>query len=195
MNNGLEAIVLRVGNLTGRYIDGVFQKNINDNMFYNMLKCMLTIGVIPNNILDMELELTPVDLCADAICKIASYKESNKKVYHLCNNNTISLGSVMETIEALGYKMTHLEIDDFIEQINSIKSLSSDSTALLLVNDYNYEKFLDKNYNVSISCKITNNYLQKVGFEWPIVDEDYIIKIMKHIEYVGFIKQLALTEN
>jgi fengycin family lipopeptide synthetase D len=91
VNNGLNATIFRVGNLTGRYSDGVFQKNIKDNAFYNMLKLILSSKIIPESFIDKTLEFTPVDLCASAISKLIFGVDSDYRVFHLFNNNYITI--------------------------------------------------------------------------------------------------------
>ncbi|MEG1363921.1 MAG: SDR family oxidoreductase, partial [Clostridia bacterium] len=51
----LNAKIMRMGNLTGRYSDGKFQPNVEDNAFANRLKTIIELGVIPQNILDFYL--------------------------------------------------------------------------------------------------------------------------------------------
>ncbi len=66
----LDAQIVRIGNITNRYSDGMFQKNIKDNAFVRRLKSFIEIGAFPQKkLLKHALEFTPVDLCADAIIK------------------------------------------------------------------------------------------------------------------------------
>ena len=54
--NGLNATIYRIGDLSGRYSDGVFQKNIEENSIYLRLKSILEIGAISDALKDLELE-------------------------------------------------------------------------------------------------------------------------------------------
>lgn len=39
---GIPVTIYRIGNLTGRYTDGKFQKNIRENYFYNEIQFYVT---------------------------------------------------------------------------------------------------------------------------------------------------------
>ena len=67
-DKGLSYNIYRVGNLTARNSDGVFQKNKDENAFYNILKFIALNKSIPKDMMDQSLEFTPVDLCAEANC-------------------------------------------------------------------------------------------------------------------------------
>lgn len=69
VSNGLDAQLLRIGNITNRYSDGKFQININDNAFARRIKSFVEIGAFPKYMLTHAIELTPVDVCADAVLK------------------------------------------------------------------------------------------------------------------------------
>ena len=49
---GLEACILRMGNLTSRFSEGKFQQNHFENAFVNRFKSILQIGFAPNYLLD-----------------------------------------------------------------------------------------------------------------------------------------------
>ena len=70
---GLEACILRMGNLTSRFSEGKFQQNHFENAFVNRLKSFLQIGVFPKDLLHLYCEFTPIDYCGDAIINIASH--------------------------------------------------------------------------------------------------------------------------
>src|SRR5699024_8630140 len=68
-NNGLIANIYRIGNLTNRFSDCKFQYNSNENSSINKLKSIKNLGILPVGMKDYQLELTPVDVCANAITK------------------------------------------------------------------------------------------------------------------------------
>ena len=77
MATGLEAQILRLGNITNRSSDGKFQINSDENAFLSRLKSFIKIGLVPENLLQTNLEFTPVDDCAKAIILIM--QNYNKK--------------------------------------------------------------------------------------------------------------------
>ena len=83
--NGLNAQILRLGNITNRYSDGLFQLNVEDNAFAKRIKSFIEIGAFPKYLLKHAIELSPVDLCADAIVKLAKHS-SDCNVIHIYKN-------------------------------------------------------------------------------------------------------------
>lgn len=60
IKSGLNAQILRMGNITNRYSDGVFQQNVEENAFAKRLKSFIELGMFPQYLLDHAIELGPV---------------------------------------------------------------------------------------------------------------------------------------
>lgn len=73
MLEGLDAKVIRVGNLTNRVSDYKFQLNYEQNAFLTRMKAVLEFGLFPDYMLPLYAEFSPVDLTAEGIVKIAQY--------------------------------------------------------------------------------------------------------------------------
>ncbi len=187
IDQGLDACVLRVGNMTNRYSDGKFQINVSENAFINRIKSVLKLGVIQKKIAKHELEFTPVDSCAKAIIKIM---ESNPKftVFHLYNNNLIGIKKVLEILNTLGEEIRFVSDDEFKEKINlALKDPILKNDISGIITDLDENKLLNLINYIIPNCDFTNKYLQKIGFKWPKIDETYI---KKYIEYFKNIKYI-----
>ena len=66
---GLDAKIMRLGNLMSRTTDGAFQMNFNTNNFFRTLWAFAELECIPFSILTDEEEISPVDEVADVIIK------------------------------------------------------------------------------------------------------------------------------
>lgn len=60
MLDGLQANIIRVGNLTNRYSDGKFQKNYMENAFVKRVKAVLEFGAIPDYLMPLYSEFSPI---------------------------------------------------------------------------------------------------------------------------------------
>ena len=89
ISKGLNATILRMGDLTGRYSDGIFQENIQENSIYLRLKSIIEIGCIPKSIENNLLEFTPIDYAAKAVVKIVCSENSNNRIFHVYNPNML----------------------------------------------------------------------------------------------------------
>ena len=81
---GLPVRVYRMGNLTGRVSDGLFQKNISENAFYRSIKLMRAVGYVPS--LEWGVDITPVDFAARVIVDTLLDDDQDTVVRHVCNN-------------------------------------------------------------------------------------------------------------
>lgn len=183
MLEGLNSYILRVGNLMPRFEDGVFQENYDQNAYLNRLTAFLKLGCIPNNIYNAYLEFTPIDYCANAIIDIIEHPNNNNKIFHLFNHNHLDLKKLLEFLNVLNYTIDVIDENKFKNIIKDI--LNNDSKKAIINNLINdFEKDLSLNYesNIKIKSEFTIKYLEKLGFNWPNIDLNYIEYILKLIE-------------
>lgn len=179
---GLSASIFRVGNLTSRYEDGGFQQNFEANAFYNILMIILKYHTLPNTMVDEFLEFTPVDYCAKAIFKLIYNVQTSRYVFHLFNDNYIRAFELLQIFEKLGFNTTILSGNDFKQKIVALSNQNPEENILKgIVND------LDDSYGLSFSSTVnqknlhTNSCLEKLNFEWPLITESYIQKIINYL--------------
>ncbi|MCX7708612.1 MAG: amino acid adenylation domain-containing protein [Clostridia bacterium] len=196
IRNGLDAAVFRVGNLTGRYADGHFQKNIQENRFYNLLRSILGIGTISTEMLEGNVEFTPVDYCSKAIVKLAGLSEIRNKVFHLFNDKVLTVGELNRMFESVGMKLNILDENSFKNYIYSI-SADKEKNELLdgMINDLNFGYNGGQKPSIKLSSSITNEYLKQLEFEWPEINREYIRKILEHMrerDFLSFSYKVAM---
>lgn len=177
----LNAVIFRVGNLTGRYKDGKFQKNIEENAFYNILLLILKYSMIPESMLNQYLEFTPVDLCSKAMINLLWHTNKAKRVYHIFNQNYIRTDELVHLLNNEGFNIKVKNSKDFNSEImNKVKENSNMLKGM--VNDLDSENGLSFNLSIDQRNENTNKYLKDLNFEWPKIEQEYIHKIIKHIK-------------
>ncbi|WP_113675355.1 non-ribosomal peptide synthetase [Vallitalea guaymasensis] len=175
IENGLDASIIRVGNLTQRISDGKFQINKEDNGFYGRLRELLMLKKVPKEFLNQKVEMTPVDQCSNAIIKIIKSKPEYTGIYHVFNPNKVKVIAVLHIIEKMGYKILPASMDNITTLISHSKIKLKH---LLSINNKN----TPVSKNIAVDNNLTTNYLEKVGFTWDKIDEDYLRAIIKNIE-------------
>lgn len=90
MGKGLKANILRMGNLSNRLCDGIFQKNYESNAFLKRIKAFLELGMFPDYIMDMYTEFTPIDEAARAVMIIVQHFSTEQTVFHINNTKVVS---------------------------------------------------------------------------------------------------------
>ena len=172
----LDACIIRVGNLTARFCDGKFQKNMAENAFLNRIKTFKEIGVVPSNIIDLDVEFSPVDFVADAVVIMSKIKE-NGLIYHIYNSNHIKLKEILKIVKAFGIKIKTVESEKMTSIIkNSIVNPVTQNKVFGIIQDLDEKKELKYESNIIIKGEKTNHILSIFNFNWPMINKDYIYK-------------------
>ncbi|MGI5970973.1 MAG: amino acid adenylation domain-containing protein [Oscillospiraceae bacterium] len=148
---GLVYKIFRVGRLVGRDSDGVFMKNPETNAFWLLVRGLLTVGAIPESIAEMPVDLTPVDICAEAILTLS---ESPSSVFHIMSPYPLALREVFPSLPVLP--------DSSFD--SRVRASDPDKTASLV----NYlNSFRRMRSCVKVSAEETVRLLGRTGFSWP----------------------------
>ena len=118
--DGLDAYILRMGNLMPRYKDGVFQENVLENAYINRLISFIKLGAIPEYIKDAYLEFTPIDTASTAIIKLITHKNQNNRVFHLYNHNHVYLKQFFKYLKNIDINMEIIDEELFKSKIKKI---------------------------------------------------------------------------
>lgn len=184
---GLDAQIVRIGNITNRYSDGMFQRNANENAFAKRLQTFINMGVFPDYSLEHEIELTPVDLCADAILKIAEHS-SNFNVFHIYNTKLLPVKLLLDTLYEQGYKLLPVSSTEMNNIINELlKDDSKKDIISGIIHDLDKDKKLIYTSRITLNCDFTEKYLENIGFVWKPIDKNYLIKYINYFKKTNFI--------
>lgn len=174
-NKGLKANVYRIGNLTWRFSDGVYQKNVLSNGFFMRMKNILDLGKYPTSFKNMKVEMTPVDIAANFIVTlIIMNKTSINEVYHIYNQNFVNFMDVIEALNIFGNNIEEINDDDFMELLKQY-----DSRENVLLNDIVSSM---GTIEVKLGNEYTVNMLKKFGKKWPIISKEYIQNMLYYIK-------------
>lgn len=185
--DGLDAQILRMGNITNRKSDGLFQQNVEENAFAKRLKSFIEIGAFPEYLLQHAIELGPVDLCAEATIKILQ-NNSKCNVFHIYNPKLLPIKELIKTFNELGIKISGVS-DEQMSKI-LIEILNDDYKKEILsgiIHDIDSNKHLVYTSDVKVKYDFTEKYLEKIGFRWSTIDKEYILKYMDYFRKIGFI--------
>lgn len=182
----LKATIIRLGNITSRYIDGKFQINVSENAFLNRLIAFINLKYLPDYLIDGYLEFSPVDFVAEAISKIVNH-DFPYTVFHLYNNRHVSLVDVLKYLKDYGIEIDAVDNKKFLETIAEV--LKNNQNILSgIINDFDENKMLVYKSNVTLNNDFTNKFLSKIGFAWPEITEDYIVKYLDYLKDINYLK-------
>lgn len=186
--DGLDAKIVRVGNLTNRQSDFKFQPNYRENAFLTRVKAALDLGLFPDYLLPLYSEFSPIDATADGVVKIAQYAEK-QNVFHLNSNKPIYFDKLLDVLHKLNIRMKTVSGKEFN---NTLQQLAKASKT-----EYIYEAFqndMDENgqfvydSNIRIINEFTVWFMKKAGFEWKQTDFDYIKGYIEYFRGLGYLE-------
>ena len=184
INRGLDAVILRAGNLMGRNSDGEFQINFETNAFMRSLWAYIQLGQCPYTILEQPVEFSPIDSVADAVITLAGV-DSRFSIFHLNNNHTVTFGDILSVIQRYGFDVENVPQERFDRTLAEASKHGEDSrTVLSLVAYANKEG--DNLKMVEADNRFTTNALFRLGFKWPIVDDAYLEKQLRSLDTLAF---------
>ena len=179
--NDVDCYIIRVGNLMNRFSDYKFQPNIDENAFITRLSSFMNLGFLPQYLSNEHLEFTPVDLCADGIVKIVNNSNATNRIFHLYNQNHVSIKRFVKTLEEYK-KISFVSNKEFLSILNeAINSNNSDKLLSGIIKDLDNNKKLVYRSNIKVSNDFTNNYLSKLNFKWPKINDTYLENFIKYI--------------
>lgn len=182
LKNGLKVVVFRLGNITARSTDFVFQENYSENAFLNRLLSLIKLEIFPKSLLNFKFDLSPVDSCSNKIVALSKYFDSYGKIFHIANNNTLSFAQILEWLKEYGYVINILEDNEFIQKISNYENKDD---LMGIINDLNNNILEDKNY-IDVDSTYSLNVLNNHDMYWIKPSKEY---------FYNFINKYLNKEN
>lgn len=190
MKDGLHANIMRMGNLTNRFSDGVFQKNYESNAFLKRMKAILKMGIFPDYLNDLYLEFTPVDEAADALMRIIRYFNTKQTVFHINSNKVIYINELLVYLNQLGYHMSMVDGREFTKVLREMGEQNDGKFVFeTFINDLDTNDRLIYDSNIRIENEFTVEYLRQLGFEWNDMGFGYLEKYIKYFQRIGYLEE------
>ncbi len=188
MLDGLNAKVIRVGNLTNRASDYKFQPNYTSNAFLTRVKAILEFSLFPNYLIPLYAEFSPIDKTAEGIVKIAQYADK-QCVFHLNSDKVIHFNRFLEVVHELGIPMKVVSGAEFNCALQeTMKQSNTEYIFEAFQNDMDEQGRLVYDSNIRIENKFTLWFLRKVGFEWNETDIKYISGYIDYFRKIGYLE-------
>ncbi|MDE6252489.1 MAG: amino acid adenylation domain-containing protein [Lachnospiraceae bacterium] len=181
---GLDARIIRVGNLMSRKSDGEFQINFVTNGFMRTLNAYNTLGQFPMGAMHEPAEFSPIDSTAAAIITIAS-GENDFTVFHAYNSHKIYMSDVIYAMNAYGFDIKIVSDEEFEHTLKSAAEQDNKSDAVLGLIAYASDDE-NKRYEIMSDNRFTVEGLYRLGYKWPITDDAYLENAIKALDTLGF---------
>ncbi|GAA0409209.1 amino acid adenylation domain-containing protein [Paenibacillus motobuensis] len=179
---GVAASVYRVGNLSCYSTTGVFQKNIDNNAFYRMLKAMLLLGKAPR--VHWQVDFTPVNYAGASISALALQEKSSGRLFHICNPVQISYIDMVDHLREYGYYIDLLEWRDYEAWLldpNQPKEQAGMELAMAQL-----EGDGAKNSIYRFACPQTNEFLAGTSVVCHEPDREFFQRMIDYAVRIGY---------
>lgn len=161
VNDGLDAQIMRLGNLTSAYSGALNMTNLTTNRFSIMMHELLKISSIGEYFGKTSVDLSFIDITARHVVKIAA-SQAQSIIYHIYSPHTRTMQSVLENA-----KQTQMNIisDEEFEQMllnngmHEVIGLSSGDTTQV---------------PAQIESEMTQHVIAQLGDGWPHVTSQWL---------------------
>ena len=190
MAEGLQANIMRMGNLTNRLSDGVFQRNHESNAFGKRVKAVLEMGIIPDYLMSQYVEFTAIDEAASAVMTIARHFSTEQTVFHINSTKVVYLNRLLGCFNVLGYPLKVVIGAEFTNALRqTAKQSGMEHIFETFINDMDENDHLNYDSNIRIENAFTEQYLNQLGFYWSEIGLDYLRKYVEYFKKIEYLKQ------
>lgn len=162
--DGLKANIYRIGNLTWRMSDGMFQKNAEDNGFIGRARGLFKAKLYSAEIAEFPMDFTAVDECANAYVKLVLHNKVNN-IYHLYNPHLFTIEKLADKLLFSCKRVPKEIFDKFLRE-----KIQDKDVAVLSF----YSSIAANSRNVPMKNDYTVGVLEGLGFKWSKINFHYL---------------------
>ncbi len=181
---GMRGKILRMGNLMGRTNDGEFQINFQTNGFMRQIKGYKKLGCFPVDNLDAPVEFSPIDCCAKA-CLLLVGTPDEFTVFNVNNCHIIHMANIIKVLNSLEMNVNIVNEDEFkhrfMDMLADDNSNQDISGLIAYMNNAGESRRMIESDN-----HFTVKALYRLGFDWPIIDLNYVKNAIEAVSSLGF---------
>jgi len=182
---GLNAKIMRVGNLAARSTDGEFQANFATNSFMGRIKVYNMLGCCPYGMRNKKVEFSPINEVAHAIVLLSSTPRECT-VFHPYNIHGQFLGDVLTGLASVGDGVRFVEQEEFEQIMSAAKDDPVKAKSMSSLLAYQDMAHGQKTADVMRDNDYTTQVLYRLGFAWSPTSWDYVERMLTAISSLGF---------
>lgn len=192
IREGVQPTIFRAGNLVGHSETGLFQRNLESNAFYRMLKGMMLLGVTHGE--QREVDLTPVDYAARAIIEYGLRSGMAGRTLPICNPKTTRMGLMVQDLREMGYAIRAMEVADYREWIMELNRTGQQQEAVQLVlADLMEAGEGAEGETLSLGGSGACELLEKAGVRCPEPDRVLVRRLVEYAVEAGYFPAAGMT--
>ena len=183
--HGLDAKIMRVGNLAARSTDGEFQANFSTNSFMGRIRVFNMLGCCSYAMAASKVEFSPINEVSRAIVSLATAPKECT-VFHPYNNHVQFLGDVLKGLSSVGEGVRFVELEEFNETMNRAKDDPQKASQLASLLAYADAAHGQRVTDVTRNNDYTTQVLLRLGSSFSPTSWDYVERMLTAIGGFGF---------
>lgn len=186
---GLQVSIFRLGNIVGRETDGVFQQNIETNLFYSLMKGIVLVGKMsPSFLSEAKLELIPIDVCSQFVVQLMLQKELQGATFHLTNPHGISIQELCQFINHSGGSIEMIDEQAFYDYVHQVVAKQDfQQEVSWIINAMRGKNDADEDDRaMEYDATFTLSVLEKLGFVWPELEHGFMDRLFRYCEEIEY---------
>ncbi|WP_082087908.1 non-ribosomal peptide synthetase family protein [Domibacillus indicus] len=184
--NGLPVTIVRPGNISCQHKTGIFQKNIDANAVYRMIKSFILLGKAPD--VQANMDFTMVDYASKAIRGIVTDDQAVGGIFHICNPHSLPYTALISSLASYGYQVDLLPPAEFESWLYSDERKSREGVELAIAG---LEGDGAKNSPITYACPQTTKAAGAKGIVCPEPDEAFIHRLLDYAVNAGYLPRPA----
>ena len=184
----LKAKIMRAGNLSPRAEDGEFQVNLNANASMGRLKAFKMLGACPFQLLEGQMEFSPIDQSARAMVLLSRTPLENC-VFNVSNNHLIPMDDILVRLEKIdGKPLEYVESSEFARRVEEANADPAKTRIMAPLVAYQQSAAEAEGVETVPSTAYTMQVLHRLGFRWDHTSSDYldlIFEMLRTLQYFG----------
>ncbi|MCL2426256.1 MAG: amino acid adenylation domain-containing protein [Oscillospiraceae bacterium] len=173
-----KGIIIRTGAIQGRHRDAKETMSFEHNRILNHLQTIVQLRSIPRSFLSESMQIDTVDNIAEGVVVLAENYATNANVFHLVNEDKISISEIIAAFDQCGYK---IDIHDDATELDKVYGENVEKFYDLLVVSINNE-----HYPAEVKNEFTKHFISALGYEVHKVDIEYMVRLIKSLDEYGF---------
>ena len=182
---GLDAKIMRVGNLAARSTDGEFQANFSTNSFMGRIRVFNMLGCCPYSMRSKRVEFSPINEVSRAIVLLAT-TPAECTVFHPYNIHGQFMGDVLQGLSSVGTAIRFVEQEEFEAAMDEAKNNPQKARQLASLLAYQGGAHGQKTTDVARDNEYTTQVLYRLGFAFSPTSWDYVEQMLATIGGFGF---------
>ncbi len=183
--HGLNAKVMRVGNLAPRSTDGEFQINFQTNSAMGRIRVFKMLGCYPYEMSDEPMEFSPINEVAHSVV-LLSLTPRECTLFHPFNNHSVYFGDVVAQLEQIGDAPQQVERPEFVAAMETAKQDPEKAKRLSSLLAYQDMAHGQESFAIPTTNHYTTQVLYRLGFHWSTTSWDYVGQFIRAIDGLGY---------